>query len=122
MERFEVDPSSDVAPYEQVRIRIARMVSNRELEPGERLPTVRQLAADVGLAVNTVARAFRELEADGIIVTRGRRGSFVTSDVLDTKGGDDVAAAAANYAAAARARGLSLAESTRLLEQAWPRD
>ena len=51
-----------------------------DLAPGTRLPTVRQLAADLGLAANTVARAYRELEADGVIATYGRKGTFVRSD------------------------------------------
>ncbi|MDT5068606.1 MAG: hypothetical protein QOK02_4761, partial [Mycobacterium sp.] len=48
------------------------------LSSGFRLPTVRQLAADLGLAPNTVARVYRELEFGGLIETRGRHGSFVT--------------------------------------------
>lgn len=48
------------------------------LAAGERLPTVRALAETLGLASNTVARAYRELESDGFIETRGRNGSFVS--------------------------------------------
>ncbi len=72
-----VDPSSPVPPYEQLRAAIARMVTTRQLTVGSRLPTVRQLAADLGIAPGTVARAYRELEADGILVTRGRHGTHV---------------------------------------------
>jgi DNA-binding transcriptional regulator YhcF (GntR family) len=49
------------------------------LPAGTRIPTVRKLAEDLGLAPNTVARAYRELEADGFIETRGRNGSFVSA-------------------------------------------
>lgn len=122
MIRIAINQSSDVSPYEQVRTQVAQMVSAGDLEPGERLPTVRQLAADTGLAVNTVARAFRELEADGVITTKGRQGSFVSSAVVDrAHGTSEVVSAAADFASTARARGLSLAEATRLLDEAWRR-
>ena len=96
------DPGSPVPPYEQVRAQLARQVQSGELPPGTRLPTVRRLAGDLGLAVNTVARAYRELEAAGLVETRGRNGTVVT-------GGDESRAvdAAAEYAAKVRALGLS---------------
>jgi DNA-binding transcriptional regulator YhcF (GntR family) len=74
----QVDPDSAVAPYEQVRAQLAGLASAGDLPAGSRLPTVRQLAADLGLAVNTVARAYRELESAGLVETRGRHGTFVT--------------------------------------------
>lgn len=88
-----VDPASDIAPYEQVRARIAALIAAGELAPGARLPTVRRLANDLDLAVNTVAKSFRELEQAHLIETRGRRGTFVTSasDIAD-----DTARRAAN--------------------------
>jgi DNA-binding transcriptional regulator YhcF (GntR family) len=72
-----IDASSPVPPYEQLRAGIARLVVTGELPVGSRLPTVRQLAADLGVAPGTVARAYRELEAGGILVTRGRHGTHV---------------------------------------------
>jgi DNA-binding transcriptional regulator YhcF (GntR family) len=87
------DPRSPVPPYEQVRAQLARQVQSGELVPGTRLPTVRRLAGDLGLAVNTVARAYRELERDGVVVTRGRNGTVVAS-------GEDRGLAAARDAAA----------------------
>ena len=72
-----VDPASHVPPFEQVRSQIEARALDGTLEPGHRLPTVRQLAADLGLATNTVARAYRELEQGGVITTRGRGGTFV---------------------------------------------
>ena len=53
-------------------------VESGQLAPGTKLPTVRALAAELGLAANTVARAYRELEALGVIETRGRAGSVVS--------------------------------------------
>lgn len=73
-----VDASSTVPPYEQLRGEILRQAADGTLPAGARLPTVRALAEQLGLAANTVARAYRELEADGVIETRGRHGSFVS--------------------------------------------
>ncbi|MBX3310646.1 MAG: GntR family transcriptional regulator [Cryobacterium sp.] len=74
-----IDPNSATPPFEQLRTQIRDLVASVELAPGTRLPTVRRLAGDLDLAPNTVARAYRELESDGIIETRGRHGSFVAS-------------------------------------------
>jgi DNA-binding transcriptional regulator YhcF (GntR family) len=74
---ISVDPASPVPPYEQLRASISRLVGAGELGAGAKLPTVRQLASDLGLAPGTVARAYRELEGEGIIVTRGRHGTHV---------------------------------------------
>lgn len=74
---IRVDPDSTVAPYEQIREQIATMVSTGVLSEGLRLPPIRQLAADLALADGTVARAYRELERAGWIVSRGRHGTFV---------------------------------------------
>jgi DNA-binding transcriptional regulator YhcF (GntR family) len=74
-----VDPRSPTPPFEQLRISIRRLVATGELRLGSRLPTVRQLASDLGIAPGTVARAFRELESEGIIETRGRHGTRVKS-------------------------------------------
>jgi GntR family transcriptional regulator len=72
-----VNPESAVPPYEQLRSQVATMIAGGSLPPGQRLPTIRQLAADLGLAGGTVARAYRELERDGLIASRGRKGTFV---------------------------------------------
>jgi DNA-binding transcriptional regulator YhcF (GntR family) len=68
---------SPVPPYEQLRAQIATMVASGVLAPGARLPTIRQLASDLGVAGGTVSRAHRELERDGVITGRGRHGTFV---------------------------------------------
>jgi DNA-binding transcriptional regulator YhcF (GntR family) len=116
--RVHIDQDEPVAPYEQVRSQVAAQVADGRLPAGTRLPTVRQLATDLGLAANTVARAYRELEEDGIVVTSGRRGTFVRSDVVASETGPELADA---YVAEARRRGLTLPEATRLVELAWNR-
>lgn len=72
-----IDPASPVAPYEQLRTQFVDEIAAGGLPAGSRLPTVRRLADDLGVAPGTVARAYRELEAAGFIETRGRNGSFV---------------------------------------------
>jgi DNA-binding transcriptional regulator YhcF (GntR family) len=110
-----VDPNAPEPPYEQVREQVRTQVESGALAPGTKLPTVRALAADLELATNTVARAYRELESLGVIETRGRAGSVVTG------GGVDRAAreAAHAYAERLRALGLDEADGVRLLRRAF---
>ncbi|NLV54594.1 MAG: GntR family transcriptional regulator [Acidimicrobiales bacterium] len=74
---IELDPRSTVPPYDQVRTQITEMVEARVLAPGHRLPPIRQLAGDLGVSASTIARAYRELEQDGLIETKGRHGTVV---------------------------------------------
>lgn len=76
---IDLDLSSPVPPFEQVRSQLAQQIGAGVLPVGTRLPTVRRLASDLGLAVNTVARAYRELEHSRLIETRGRAGTFVSA-------------------------------------------
>lgn len=80
MDLVVVDPASTVPPFEQVRAQIAAAIESGDLLPAVRLPTVRSLAAALGLAVNTVARSYRELERQGLVRTEGRHGTFVASE------------------------------------------
>ncbi|WP_299087799.1 GntR family transcriptional regulator [uncultured Microbacterium sp.] len=73
-----LDPASAAPPFEQVRSQVMDAVSSGALVAGSRMPTVRRLADDLGIAPGTVARAYRQLEAAGFIETRGRNGSFVS--------------------------------------------
>jgi DNA-binding transcriptional regulator YhcF (GntR family) len=113
-----LDAASAVPPYEQLRSRVAAGVHDGSLPAGARLPTVRRLAEDLGLAVNTVAKAYRALETDGVVETRGRAGTFVSSAVLSAPPAD-VAALAGELAAQARRQGLSLEEARTLVDRAW---
>jgi len=80
---IRIDAASPESPFAQLRDQIRGQVLSGELEPGTRLPTVRGLATDLGLATNTVARAYRELEGLGVIETRGRAGSFVSGEGVE---------------------------------------
>ncbi len=99
-----VDHHSTVPPYEQLRLGIVARVQSGELTAGTKIPTVRALAGRLGLAPNTVARAYRELEQDGVIETRGRLGSFIASSGDPTR--DAAGRAATEYVAAVRRLGL----------------
>lgn len=101
-----VDQASPVPPFEQVRTQYARLIASGDLAPGTRLPTVRRLAADLSLAPNTVARAYRELEAAGLVETRGRAGTTVSAAGNRAHGA--AVTAAHEYAARVRALGVQL--------------
>lgn len=103
--KLVVDPQSTTPPFEQLRVQFRDLVTSGELTPGTRLPTVRRLAEQLGLAPNTVARTYRELEMDGIIETRGRHGSFVSSHGDPTE--RHAQEAALTYAARIRQLGVS---------------
>lgn len=111
-----VDPRSAVPPFEQIRLQILDMVHRGTLAPGTRLPTVRKLAADLALAPNTVARAYRELEFNGVIETRGRHGTFVS--VHDDPIPRQAQKAAAEYVRHIRSLGLGDQDAIRYLAEA----
>lgn len=102
-------------PFEQVKQQIRDGAAGGILPLGTRLPSVRALAADLGLAANTVAKAYRELEAEGVLVTRGRGGTFVAA-------ADRTRAARLathDYVRAVRALGLTREQVEDLLARAW---
>lgn len=74
---ISVDLRSATPPYEQIRSQISALIATGTLTAGSRLPTVRSLAADLGIAAGTVARAYKELEAAGLIESRRRNGTVV---------------------------------------------
>ncbi len=82
---LSVDPSRALPVYEQVREQIRRMVAAGTLTPGTRLPTIRQLAADLGLAKGTIERAYELLEGDAVIARHGRNGTYVAEVAPSTK-------------------------------------
>ncbi|MBN6036670.1 GntR family transcriptional regulator [Amycolatopsis sp. 195334CR] len=113
---LSVDAHSPVPPYEQVRSALARQINDRTLPVGTKLPTVRKLAADLGIAPNTIARAYRELEEAGLIETRGRAGSFVGSSGDQSR--QRAQEAAAEYAGVVRKLGLSQGEALAIVSAA----
>jgi GntR family transcriptional regulator len=104
MRELVVSTTDPTPPYEQLRRQLADLIESGALAIGERLPPLRQLAGDLGLAVGTVARAYRELETAGLIVSRRGGGTRVA----------DHAAQREHSAALRRAAEAYIREGTRL--------
>jgi len=111
-----IDATSPVPPFEQLRAQFAKQIQDHTLAVGTRLPTIRHLAADLGLAVNTVGRAYRELEAAGLIETHRRAGSFVSA--AGEPGREQARRAAAEYAAVITRVGIDPSEAIRIVQAA----
>lgn len=111
---ISIDTASDAAPYEQIKQQIAAAVTGGDLSPGDKLPTVRKLAADLALAPNTVARAYRELETSGLLETRGRGGTFVKGTGVDRAARE----AAWEYAERMRALGITSGDALSMVRKA----
>lgn len=75
--QFKLDFRSGIPIYTQIMDQIRQMVANRELQQGDQLPTVRQLATDLRVNFNTVARAYRLLDDAGLISTQHGRGTYI---------------------------------------------
>jgi GntR family transcriptional regulator len=116
-----VDESSETPPYRQVAEQIRAAIERRELLPNATLPTVRQLAGDLGIAPNTVARAYAEMQSDGWLVADGRRGTRVAGNVPvanDRERARGLREAVAKFVDSLRHRGFTAQEIFRALEQA----
>lgn len=115
-----IDMSSPVPPFEQLRQQIVRQVGSGVLVPGAQLPTVRRLAADLGLAPNTVARTYKELEAAGVVRTAGRRGTVVS----EPPGGGSVEplSSVREFVSRMQALGVPAGEAVRLVRLAYDLD
>jgi DNA-binding transcriptional regulator YhcF (GntR family) len=125
---LSVDASDPTPPYEQLRRQFRDLIEAGVLGDGDRLPPLRQLAGDLGLAVGTVARTSRELEAAGLVASRRGGGTRVTH----TPPGDDqervrtLAGQAATFVRRTRPLGVTdqqilAAVSAALADQAgWP--
>ncbi|HIV57967.1 MAG TPA: GntR family transcriptional regulator [Candidatus Stackebrandtia faecavium] len=116
---IEVDHASLIPPYEQVRASLAQQIHDRDLPVGTKLPTVRRLAADLGLAPNTVARAYRQLESAGLIETRGRAGSIVCA--LEGSGRNELQESAEAYADRAKRLGVDVEEALAIVKAVFER-
>jgi DNA-binding transcriptional regulator YhcF (GntR family) len=113
---FAIDVDAVEPPFAQLRRQVVDGAREGTLAAGTRLPTVRALADELGLAPNTVAKAYRELEAAGVIETRGRSGSFVA---LSRDAGEQaLQQAAASYAARARSLGVNTEAALRYVTAA----
>jgi GntR family transcriptional regulator len=120
---LRVDSSLPLPVYEQIREQVVRMVTAGTLSPGTRMPTIRQLASDLGLAKGTVAKAYALLEEAEVLVTRGHRGSFVRSPPAggSTIDHESHATLAENYVVATKQLGVDLESAVAEVERAWKR-
>jgi DNA-binding transcriptional regulator YhcF (GntR family) len=122
--RLRIDPESRRPVSDQLAAEIERRIVRGALDPGARIPPVRELAAELDLAPNTVAKAYRRLEASGLLVARGRRGTFVADRLPDGLTGPeaDVAEAARRFVARARQLGSSEQEMLGAVRRAMRSD
>ena len=116
-----IDHGSSVAPFEQLRRQIMLAIDTGRMAPGVRLPSVRQLAADLDLAPNTVAKTIRELELAGYVETRGRNGTVVAYRAPKSEQDIrwDLALGAAAYVHVVNELGLTRTDALVALEAAF---
>ncbi|KNC18946.1 GntR family transcriptional regulator [Arthrobacter sp. RIT-PI-e] len=116
---LKLEPTSPVPPFEQIKQAVLAAANSGRAAVGTRLPPVRTLAVHLGVAANTVARAYRELEQADVVETRGRAGTVITA------GGDDarrrVADAAETFAVVVHSAGLSEADAVAVVRAALRR-
>ena len=118
---FRPNPSLGAPIYLQLMEQVKHAVETGALRPGEQLPGIRPLAEELVMNPNTVAKAYRELEHEGIIELRHGAGAFVAAQARTRKVADTVRAAQPLVAAAVEqlhARGLTDEEIRRLFEAA----
>jgi GntR family transcriptional regulator len=113
-----IDPASGIPIYVQLKNQIRFQIAARRIAPGAQLPTVRQLAVDLTINPNTVARVYLELEREGVLVTQQGRGTYVAelyphSESLDAERREKLRGAIEKVAAEGQAMGFSLEEIER---------
>ena len=113
-----LDPDSTEPPFRQLKAQITEAIRRGTLTPGTRMPPVRALASDVGIAARTAAKVYSELEEAGLLEGRGRAGTFVTAPDLTTA---VLTRAAEDFAERAAGSGFTLEESLSAVRAAFSR-
>ena len=112
--RIALDPDSAEPVFAQICSAIRVDVTSGRLAAGVRLPTTRDLAAELDVAVNTVAKAYRELELEGVVEGRGRHGTYVM-DLADTAAERETM----RFVTTMRNLGVTREETLALVRRAW---
>lgn len=118
---LEIDFASDQPIYEQIRRGIIKSLSQNDLKYGEALPSVRQLASDIGVNLHTVNKAYKMLEEDGIIVMDRRFGSKIidkTKDISESQK-RKVKEELDFIIALAKVKNIEKSDLDRLIENIW---
>jgi GntR family transcriptional regulator len=111
---IRVDAASPMPVYEQIRLQITRLVASGQLRAGQRLPPIRQLAIDLGVAKATVSKAYEQLERDAVVRADRKMGTVVGDDAVDpTVAAAQLAAAAEAFAVVAHQLGIDEATAVR---------
>jgi GntR family transcriptional regulator len=108
MIEFHLDPRSGVATYLQIVQQVKEALRLGTIDVGDQLPTVREVVADLAINPNTVAKAYRDLEREGLVVARQGRGTFVASTLAPAslRHHDQLRAELERWIAQAEAAGL----------------
>ena len=115
-----IDHASKTPIYEQIKVQILSLITSGALAPGDKLPSLRTLAADLSLNFNTIKKVFAQLEADGVIVTVQGKGCFVADTARENRTVLDRAENALREAiATARASGLSREAVARIAAEVY---
>src|ERR1700731_1626946 len=115
---FHLDPKSGVSFYVQLIQQVRQALLFGILKPGDQLPTVKEVAAQVALNPNTVLRAYRDLEHEGLVVSRSGLGTFVASSIPPAVAPADYSSLRADlerWIRKARARGVDNNQLTALV-------
>ena len=115
---FDIDLQSRTPIYEQLYKRVVELTVKKQLCPNDRLPSVRELAKELGVNPNTVSKAFQNLERDGIIYSLAGRGSFISDkngDIIKQNAADNFKTAAKE----AMTAGLSSDEMTKIVNKVF---
>ena len=112
-----LDQSDPTPPFEQIRAQLHAAIRAGTLSAGARLPAIRQLAGDLRVAPGTVARAYRQLESDGLVRSNRAKGTVVTADSAVS---GSITRAARDFVDKVAGKGTSLDDALAAVRAAWP--
>jgi len=115
---IHVDSDDPTPPFEQIRAGLADEIRSGKLVGGRQLPTVRQLAGDLRVAIGTVARAYRELEEAGLVSTHRSQGTLVCDGQISRV---DLTQAATDFVHSVRRHDTEFEDVINAIKLAWDR-